>query len=127
MSRKASTVRGGGGGGTCVGELRNLKPIASVLESISILHDIFMLFLFPLFSVLFGVFTVLSSLRGAGCSVLLGAACVFVRQSSHSLQKWPNLSFSLVIVSRISIPFYILPLKIDTACIQGNILNHKNA
>lgn len=112
--RKASTVRGGAG---IWGELRNLKPIASVLGSISILPDIFMLFVSPFFSGLLWFFIVLSSLQGAGYSVLLGTACVCVSQSSHSLQKWPNPSFSLFIVSRISIPLNILPLKIDTACI----------
>lgn len=69
------------------------------------------------------VIAVPSSPQGAGCSVLLGEACVCVNQPSHSPQKWPNLSFSPC-VSQISISLRILPLKTYTACFHGNILNH---
>lgn len=68
------------------------------------------------------VITVPSSPQGAGCSVLLGEACVCVNQPSYSLQKWPNLSFSLC-VSQISISPCVLHLKICTACFQGSIFN----
>lgn len=75
------------------GELTNPNPLASVLESLAffLIYSCVFVSLCSPFSCL--VIAVPSSPQGAGCSVLLGEACVCVSQPSHSLQKWPNLFF----------------------------------
>ncbi len=117
--RNARTVRGGR---ACDGSSRTQNPLQVFWSQLAffLIYSCFFISLCSPFSCL--VITVLSSPQGAGCSVLLGEAYVCVNQPSHSLQKWPNLSFSLC-VTQISISLCILLLKIYTACFQGSIVN----
>lgn len=113
--RNASTVRGGR---ACEGSSQTQNPLEVFWSQLAffLIYSCFFISLCSPFSCL--VIAVPCSPQGAGCSVLLGEVCVCVNQPSHSLQKWPNLSFSLC-VTQISISLCILPLKICTACFQG--------
>lgn len=61
------------------------------------------------------VIAVPCSPQGVSCSVLRGEACVCVNQPSHSLHKWPSLSFSRCVSQII-----FLHLSMYTSCIQGS-------
>lgn len=91
--RNASTGRGGREGGHERGAHRTQNPLQVFWSQLAffLIYSCSFISLCSPFSCL--VIAVPSSLWGAGCSVLLGEACVCVNQPSHSLQKWPNLFF----------------------------------
>lgn len=106
------------------GERTNPKPLASVLESISFLPDIFMLFHFPLFSVL------LPGYRSPKLSVGGWLQC-FARRSLCLCQ--PTITFpaemtkSFFFFLSVLFRYLFLPciplLKMYTAGCQANIMN----
>lgn len=122
--RNASTGRGGREGGHERGAHRTQNPLQVFWSQLAffLIYSCSLISLCSPFSCL--VIAVPSSLWGAGCSVLLGEACVCVNQPSHSLQKWPNLFFFFPLcVTPISISLCIPLLKTYTAGCQGNIMN----